>query len=300
MGLACLFLVNQGWYPGCRLCVCCRRYRNRRLARCLCVNTKGRSPVQRGRMVRRRIGGRLSPRAHPHPRRGSNPGTTHTVFASIGYRTIERGDIHCLAGGMFPYFSMDCRCRFRVAGSRLAESVTAVDPRSHRRNGFNPGDRNVRCRVVLRYSVRSIQALAMAGNNRNRLDLWLRHLYGRSRHTCVGGGLGLSIGRPVEAKEGYTGGLAPWVFLEGSPPELPNQEALRPRRALTTGIVVGLVFWLLWESYLFRNHFPIGIADAINSVFSPLFTWTAQIFGDKNFLLAGSAMAFQAIAAAIS
>jgi Zn-dependent protease with chaperone function len=38
-------------------------------------------------------------------------------------------------------------------------------------------------------------------------DLWLRHLYGRSRHTCVGGGLGLSIGRPVEAKEGYTGGV---------------------------------------------------------------------------------------------
>lgn len=94
-------------------------------------------------------------------------------------------------------------------------------------------------------------------------------------------------------------GLAPWVFLDGASPEISTREPVPIRAALLTGIVMGLLFWLSWELLHFRNYLPTGIGDGINSAFDWLFAWTASIFGDRDFLLAGSAACFQALAAAI-
>jgi TPR repeat protein/Zn-dependent protease with chaperone function len=93
---------------------------------------------------------------------------------------------------------------------------------------------------------------------------------------------------------------ASWVFLDGASPRLPQHEALRIRDPLVAGIAVGLVFWLLWEVEYFRTYFPVGISNAINSAFSWLFARTAQTFGNTGFLLSISAMAFQALGAAIA
>lgn len=90
-------------------------------------------------------------------------------------------------------------------------------------------------------------------------------------------------------------GLACWVFLDGSSPEIPSQEPLRLRGTLLTGIVMGLVYWLLWELFYFRDHLPTGFSDGIQSVFRWLSTWTTL-----GFLLVGSAVGFQALAAAIA
>ena len=57
--------------------------------------------------------------------------------------------------------------------------------------------------------------------------------------------------------------VAHWVFLDGASPRIPNQEPVRPGRALTTGIVMGLLFLLAWELVIFRDHFPTAIAEGI-------------------------------------
>jgi TPR repeat protein/Zn-dependent protease with chaperone function len=96
-------------------------------------------------------------------------------------------------------------------------------------------------------------------------------------------------------------GLAHWVFLDGSSPELPHQEPLQSGRALLTGLVVGLVFWLMWELLYFRNYFPGWFGEGmIHPAFRSLFKWTARFFGDESFLFPGSAVGFQALAAAIA
>jgi hypothetical protein len=93
---------------------------------------------------------------------------------------------------------------------------------------------------------------------------------------------------------------ASWVFLDGSSPRLPPREELQIRDALVAGIGAGLVFWALWEAEYFRNNFPLAISNAIGAAFFWLYAETALIFGNKDSLLPNSAMAFQALAAAIA
>jgi hypothetical protein len=93
---------------------------------------------------------------------------------------------------------------------------------------------------------------------------------------------------------------APWVFLDGASPEIPSREPVRVRAALSTGIVMGLLFWLCWEALYFRGYLPSAISEAIHSVFELLFAATARIVGDRSFLLPASAACFQAAAAAIA
>lgn len=93
--------------------------------------------------------------------------------------------------------------------------------------------------------------------------------------------------------------VAHWVFLDGAVPRIPAQEPVRPGRALTTGIVMGLLFLLMLELVLFRDQLPAAIADGIKSAFDWLLAGTARVFGDEGFLLPGSGALFQAIAAAI-
>ena len=93
---------------------------------------------------------------------------------------------------------------------------------------------------------------------------------------------------------------APWVFLDGASPEISSREPVRVRAALSTGIVMGLLFWLSWEALYFRGYLPSAISEAIYSVFELLFAATARIVGDRSFLLPASAACFQAAAAAIA
>ncbi|HET9395708.1 MAG TPA: M48 family metalloprotease, partial [Nitrospiraceae bacterium] len=94
--------------------------------------------------------------------------------------------------------------------------------------------------------------------------------------------------------------VAHWVFLDGAAPRIPAQEPVRPGRALTTGIVMGLLFLLTWELVLFRDHFPTVIAAGIGSAFNWLLAGTARVFGGQEFVLPGSGAFFQAIAGAIA
>ena len=93
--------------------------------------------------------------------------------------------------------------------------------------------------------------------------------------------------------------VAHWVFLDGAAPRIPTQEPVRPGRALMTGIVMGLLFLLMWELVLFRDHLPTVIADGIRSAFDWLLAGTVRVFGSKEFVLPGSSAFFQAIAAAV-
>jgi hypothetical protein len=49
----------------------------------------------------------------------------------------------------------------------------------------------------------------------------------------------------------FPAGLGGWVFLDGSSPRLPQQEPLRLREALTIGVILGMIFWFLWEAEYF-------------------------------------------------
>ena len=95
-------------------------------------------------------------------------------------------------------------------------------------------------------------------------------------------------------------GFARWVFLDNSSPEFPEQPPLRARGALLTGIVTGLICWLLWELAYLRSYFPTGISNGIASAFSWLVAWTSHVFGNKGFVISGTAVIFQALAAAIA
>ena len=52
-----------------------------------------------------------------------------------------------------------------------------------------------------------------------------------------------------------------WVFLDGSTGEIPDQERLRPSRAVFVGVIVGLIFCLLCEVVYFRKYLPFGSGD---------------------------------------
>jgi TPR repeat protein/Zn-dependent protease with chaperone function len=98
----------------------------------------------------------------------------------------------------------------------------------------------------------------------------------------------------------FPAGLGGWVFLDGSSPRLPRQEPLRLREALTIGVILGMIFWFLWEAEYFRIYLPVWLASTIDAGFSLLFNWTAGLFGGRQFLIPNSAMVFQALAAAIA
>jgi TPR repeat protein len=66
-----------------------------------------------------------------------------------------------------------------------------------------------------------------------------------------------------------------------------------------TGIVMGLLFLLMWELVLFRDRFPTAIAAGIGSAFDWLLAGTARVFGSHEVVLPGSGAFFQAIAGAI-
>ena len=94
--------------------------------------------------------------------------------------------------------------------------------------------------------------------------------------------------------------LPGWVFLDGASPDLPNQEPLRAGGALLTGIVMGLIFWLLWELIYFRVYFPSAIGDGIYSGYRLVAAGIALVSDSEGFQLPGTAVCFQAVAAAIA
>ncbi|WCM53272.1 sel1 repeat family protein [Pseudomonas sp. WJP1] len=101
-------------------------------------------------------------------------------------------------------------------------------------------------------------------------------------------------------KKGLKTEIARWVFLDNALPELPEQLPLRAQKALLIGIVNGLICCLLWELVLFRDYFPPPISNWIGSAFDAVLTWTERLFGNKGIFIPGSAVIFQALAAAIA
>jgi TPR repeat protein/Zn-dependent protease with chaperone function len=107
------------------------------------------------------------------------------------------------------------------------------------------------------------------------------------------------LAAPWWRKPVMAAGLAPWIFLDGAPPKIPQRKPVHLRGALSTGVTMGLLFWLAWELLHFRQHLPAGIGDGIHSAFESLFELMSRIAGDRSFLLVASAACFQALAAAI-
>jgi Zn-dependent protease with chaperone function len=92
---------------------------------------------------------------------------------------------------------------------------------------------------------------------------------------------------------------APWVFLDDASPRISTQEAVRSKPALLTGIVVGLVYSLPWQLLWLRPYLPAEMGDWIYAFFDWLFAWSRSVLGSTSVLRLGSAVLFQALAAAI-
>lgn len=101
-------------------------------------------------------------------------------------------------------------------------------------------------------------------------------------------------------KKRVTNAVAPWVFLDHASPALPERLPLRAQQALLAGIVNGLLCCLLWELVFFRASFPPPIGNWIGPAIGGLLSWTRRAFGSTAVLMAGSAVIFQALAAAIA
>ena len=101
-------------------------------------------------------------------------------------------------------------------------------------------------------------------------------------------------------KDTATTVTARWVFLDGSPPIIPDRPPLRVRGAVLAGIVVGLTFWLLFQLPYHRGHFPKEIGDGILSTFLWLAAWTGRLVGREALVQTVFAIGFQGLAAAIA
>lgn len=94
--------------------------------------------------------------------------------------------------------------------------------------------------------------------------------------------------------------VAHWVFLDDATPDIPRREAPRLGRALSVGLWMGLLFWASWELYYYRNDLlPAAIGRQLVSGVEVLFTWSADLFGNRTTLVPASAVIFQVLAAAI-
>jgi hypothetical protein len=94
--------------------------------------------------------------------------------------------------------------------------------------------------------------------------------------------------------------VSDWVFLDGARPDIPGREAPRLWAALSVGLWMGLLYWAFWELYFYnKNLLPAAIGQQMVAGVDVLFTWSADLFGNRTALLPASAAVFEGLAAAI-
>jgi TPR repeat protein/Zn-dependent protease with chaperone function len=93
---------------------------------------------------------------------------------------------------------------------------------------------------------------------------------------------------------------ADWVYLDGGSAPIADQDPLHPGLAARIGVVVGLIFWLLWMSLYYRAHLPARLGDAIGMAWQALSDPVERLTGGSGFIMGVAATIAMAVAAVVA